>query len=129
MKKKFSLQTMEMAEAAVKDAVNFGLSASVEKKDGEISVAYESPAVCKTEEVKAVSWDDVYAVMRSVASEYEYQIKWLKEDMKYATDAFYKHLRGHLPAIADAGQMEKALKVLGLGDSFEVKKPQVYVQY
>ena len=112
MKKKFSLQTMEMAEAAVKDAINFGLSASIEEKEGEISVAYES-AVPVTKEATAVSWDDVYSVMRSVYSECEYQMKWMKEDLRWLSEAFSKHAgAGHLPQINDAGQMEKALKTL-----------------
>lgn len=121
---------MELAEAAAKDAQNFGLSAKIEEENGEISVAYECPAVCDTKEVKAVCWDDVYSAMRSVSSEFEYQIKWMREDVNYLRDAFYKHAgAGHLPNIGDSGLMEKALKVLGLGDSFEVKKPQVFVQY
>ena len=130
MKKKFSLQTMELAEAAVKDAVNFGLNASIEEQDGQISIAYECPADCKPEEVKAVCWEDVYSIVRAISSEYEYQLKWLREDVSYSREAIFKHINnGHLPAIADAGQMEKALKVLGLGDSFNVVKPTVYVQY
>jgi len=130
MKKKFSLQTMELAEAAIKDASNFGLSASIEEKDGEISVAYDSPAMCGDKETKAVSMEDVYAIVSSVAREYEYQLKWMREDMSYTRDALHKHVNnGHLPPIADSGLMEKALKVLGLGDSFVVQKPSVLVQY
>lgn len=122
---------MELAEAAVKDAVNFGLSASIEEKEGEISVAYESAVpVAKEAAAAAVSWEDVYSVMRSVYSECEYQMKWLREDVNHARDAIFKHINnGHIPAISDAGQMEKALKTLGLGDSFAVVKPAVYVQY
>jgi uncharacterized membrane protein YkoI len=130
MKKKFSLQTMEMAEAAVKDASNFGLSASMEEKDGEISVAYESPAMCGDKETKAVSMEDVYAMVSSVAREYEYQLKWMREDMSYTRDTLYKHVNnGHIPAITDAGIMKKALKSLGLEDSYQVSTPTVFVQY
>lgn len=130
MKKKFSLQTMELAEAATKDAPNFGLSASIEEKDGEISIAYDSPAMCDNKETKAVSMEDVYAVMRSVASSYEYELKWLREDMSYTRDAFFKHVNnGHIPAILDGGIMKKALKSLGLEDSYQVSIPTVFVQY
>lgn len=126
--KKFPLQTMELAEAAVKDAVNFGLTASLQKEGDVISVAYESPAVASPTN-QQISWDDVYSVMKSVSSEYEYQLKWLREDVQYAREAFYKHLNGHIPSITDAGIMKKALKALGLEDSFEVRKPAVYVEY
>ena len=129
MKKKFSLQSLELAEAAVKDAVNFGLSATLEEADGEVSVAYEAPAVYGGKEEKAVSWDDVYAICRSYASEYQYQLKWVQEDLKYTREAFYNHLKGHLPSINDAGRMEKALKSLGLEDSYKVNKPTIYVEF
>lgn len=129
MKKKFSLQNIELAQAAVKDATNFGLDASIEEADGEISIAYECASPVVQKEAVAVCLDDVYSIIRSVASEYEYQLKWLREDVQSTREQFYKHLSGHIPAILDAGQMEKALKVLGLGDSFEVKKPSVYVQF
>ena len=130
MKKKFSLQTLEMAEAAVKDASNFGLVASVEENDGEISVAYECvSAPCQKDSV-AVCWDDVYSIVRSYSSEYEYQLKWLREDVSYLRESLYKHTgAGHIPAILDSGAMKKALKALGLEESFEVKVPAVYVQY
>lgn len=132
---------MELAEAAVKDAVNFGLSAVIEESDGRISIAYEAPAACSDKEAKAedgedgeeedsLSAEDVYNIVRSVYNSYEYELKWLREDISYMREAFYKHANnGHLPAIGDAGLMKKALKNLGLEDSFEVKTPSVYVQY
>lgn len=119
---------MELAEAAVKDAENFGLTAKVEQSDGEISVAYEMPASCDKKEATAVCWDDVYAICRAYASEYQYQLKWVQEDLKYTREAFYNHLKGHLPSINDAGKMEKALKNLGLEDSYNVVKPSIYVE-
>lgn len=128
MKKKFSLSNMELAKAALADSSNFNLSASIEEQEGSISIAYECASPV-TRESTSVCWDDVYSIVRSAASEYEYQLKWLREDMNYTREAFYKHLQGHIPSINDAGQMEKALKVLGLGDSFSVQKPVVYVQY
>ena len=130
MKKTFKLQTMEMAEAAVKDAESFGLTASLEEVDGEISVGYCSPEACSTDKAaSSPTWDDVYAIARNVANEYEYQLKWLREEVDYMQERFSKHTNGHIPAILDSGQMEKALKVLGLGDSFVVQKPVVWVQY
>ena len=130
MKKKFSLQTMELAEAAVQDAANFGLQAVLEQSEGEISVAYESPAGCSDKEEKSMSMEDVYAVVRSVASEYDYQLKWMREDAAYTREALYKHMNnGHLPAIKDSGKMEEALKALGLANSYSVAKPTVWVEY
>ncbi len=128
MKKTFRLETMEMAEAAVKDAENFGLTASLKNVDGEISVAYCAAEPCQAEE-KAVCMADVYNVARALANEYEYQLKWLREDVQSMRDQYYKHLSGHIPAILDSGRMEKALKTLGLDDSFVVQKPVVWVQY
>ena len=127
--KKFSLQNLELAQAALEDAKSFNLSASIEQKDGEISIAYESPAMCENKESKAVSMEDIYAVMKSYSSEYEYQLKWMREDMNYTRDIFYKHMEGHIPSIKDAGKLQAAINILGLGDSFEVKKAQIYVQY
>ena len=127
MKKKFSLQTMEMAEAAVKDAPNFGLSAKIEQDDGEISVAYE----CKSETVEkeSLSMENVYSIVRSVYSECEYQMKWLREDLGYMRQSFAAHMKGHLPAVLDAGKMEGAIKALGLADSYNVSKPTIWVEY
>jgi hypothetical protein len=127
MKKKFSLQTMEMAEAAVKDAPNFGLSAKIEQDDGEISVAYE----CKSEtaEKESLSMENVYSIVRSVYSECEYQMKWLREDLGYMRQSFAAHMKGHLPAVLDAGKMEGAIKALGLADSYNVSKPTIWVEY
>lgn len=130
MKKKFSLQTMELAEAAAKDAPNFGLIASIEEKDDEISVAYDCAAPCVQKEVVAICWDDVHSIVRSAYSECEYQMKWLREDVQYLRERLNKHVgAGHFPAVNDAGQMKKALKALGLEESFEVKVPEIYVQY
>lgn len=130
MKKTFKLQTMELAEAAVKDAENFGLTASLEEVDGEISVAYCPADSCAEVKPEGVCLDDVYKIARAVAAEYEYQLKWLREDVGYMRESLYKHMsNGHLPSIGDAGAMKKALKALGLEDSFEVRVPAVYVQY
>lgn len=127
MTKKFSLATMEMAESAVKDAPNFGLSAKIEQADGEISVAYDSCSDCG--EKKSLSMEDVYSAMRSVSNEFSYEVKWIREEVKYLHDRFNEHTKGHLPAIRDGSKMEGALKALGIGDSFSVGKPTVWVEY
>lgn len=127
MKKKFSLQSMELAEAAVKDAPNFGLSATIEQENGEISVAYEVKS--EYEEKEALSMENVYSIVRSMYSESEYQMKYLREDMGYMQKSLAKHMIGHFPSITDAGKMEVALKALGLADSYNVSKPTIYVEY
>jgi hypothetical protein len=130
MKKSFSLQTMELAEAAVKDAENFGLTASIEKNGEEISIAYDSPAMVSDKPEQYMTTAEAYSMMKNYASEYEYQMKWMREDLGYMRENLFKHINnGHLPAISDAGMMKKALKSLGLEDSYEVKTPAVFVQY
>lgn len=133
MKKKFSLYNMELAEAALKDAVNFGLKASIEKNGEEICIAYESPSDPSEKEDDDESEDmkeEIYSMIKYVRGEFEYQMKWMREDMAYMRQDLYKHMNnGHLPAISDAGMMKKVLKSLGLEDSYEVKTPAVYVQY
>ena len=129
MKKTFTLLNLELVNAAVKDAENFGLTASVEEKDGQQVIAFESKALCE-EKKDYASYQDVYSIVQSMASEFEYQLKWMREDQAYVREAFYKHVNnGHIPAIADAGTMKKVLKSLGLSDSFEVRTPSVYVEY
>jgi hypothetical protein len=129
--KTFSLDNLELATAAVEDAKNFGLKASLKTEEGKSIVSFESIADAYGEkEEKPCCMSDVYNIMRSVASEYEYQLKWMREDINYMREALYKHTSsGHLPAIQDAGKMKEALKKLGLGDSYEVQTPTVYVQY
>lgn len=118
---------MELAEAAVKDAPNFGLSATIEQENGEISVAYEVKS--EYEEKEPLSMENVYSIVRSMYSESEYQIKYLREDMGYMRESLSKHMRNHLPSIADAGKMKAAIKALGLEDSFQVATPVVWVEY
>lgn len=129
--KTFSLDNLELATAAVEDAKNFGLKAFLKTEEGKPVVSFESIADAYGEkEEKPCCMSDVYNVMRSLSSEYEYQLKWIREDLSYMREALYKHTSsGHLPPIQDAGKMKEALKKLGLGDSYEVKTPEVYVQY
>jgi hypothetical protein len=129
MKKTISLANMEIAKAAIKDAKTFGIEATLETSDsGEISVAYDSQADCSMKKEYA-SMEDVQYAMRSWSNEMSYEMKYIKEDMKYARDEYYKHLKGHLPAIKDSALMQKAIDALGLGESYNVVKPTIYVEY
>ena len=124
---------VELSEAAAKDAVNFGLHAFVEGEGDKRVVIYESKAdmgEMDNSEEESDSQESEMQNMKMMCEECSYQIKWMREDVSIMRDQLYKHMsNGHLPPITDAGIMEKALKVLGLGSSFEVKKPSVYVQY
>ena len=122
-----------MAEAAVQDAVNFGLSATLVKADDQTFVEFESKAdsygekeCCKPE---PVSKEDLYMFMNSVMSEVNYQLKWVKEDISWLNKAFNEHQKGHIPAVVDVGKMQKVIDALGLGDSYKVEKMSVYVSY
>lgn len=42
-------------------------------------------------------------------------------------DELYRHKEGHIPKL-NAGAMQKLLKSVGLDDSYEVKKPVIYVK-
>ncbi len=140
MKQSFKILNSEIAEAAIKDAANFGLVATLENKDNETIISYESKADMMApnegdkEESDCCCKDcckmcDVSAMISSVYSEMNYQLKWLREDMRYYNQQFISHMEGHLPAIKDAGKMQAAINTLGMGDSYEVKKAAVYVQY
>jgi hypothetical protein len=127
---KFQLSTLELSEAAIKDAPNFGLSAKLLEEDGQNFVEFESKAYCDTPTPPAnPTWDDYYALSKSVYSEMQYQLKWIREDYQYLSKAFYNHQRGHIPAILDVGKLQAAINTLGIGDSYEVKRAEVYVTY
>lgn len=130
MKNKFSLSDKEIATAAIQDAKNFGLEASLEEKDGLFEISFESKASYDSpKEQAAPTWDDYYNLSKAIYSEMQYQIKWVREEMSYAMQRFNSHLEGHLPAIKDAGKMQKAIDALGMSDSYEVRKQPVYVEW
>lgn len=133
MKNKFTLFKKETATAALEDAKNFGIKASLEEKDGAFQISFESKASFlgeKAESSPSPTWDDYYAFRDNIYAEMQYQMKWVMEEISYLQREFYKHSGdGHLPPILDASIMKKALKALGLEDSFEVRKPFVHVQY
>lgn len=54
-------------------------------------------------------------------------ISWLQSQLSDLWQAFWKHTQdGHLPPIEGAGQMIKALKALGLDESYDVQKKVIY---
>lgn len=127
---KFQLSTLELSEAAVKDAKNFGLSAKLINEDGQNFVEYESKAYCDTPNPPVnPTWGDYYALSKDIYSEMQYQLKWIREDYQYLSKAFYDHQIGHLPKILDGGKMQEAINTLGMGDSYQVRKADVFVTY
>lgn len=129
MKKSVEFLNVEVAKAAVEDAVNFGLTASAEMVDEKAVVTFESKASMCCEAPAAPTWEDFKSLSSQFYSELEYRIKWLREDFAYASQRFNQHMEGHLPPIKDAGKLQAAINTLGMGDSFEVAKTKVYVQY
>lgn len=130
MKQKFLISEAS-SQSALADAKNFGLSAKLEKQDDQLFISYESKASYgETEEKKeGPSWDDYYNLSKSLYSEMQYQLKWIREDLNWYSQALNKHQEGHLPPIKDVGKMQAAINTLGIGDSYEVKKAAVYIQY
>jgi len=129
MKQKFLISEAS-SKAALEDAKNFNLSATLEKEDDQLFIAYESKAYCDTPTPPAnPTWDDYYALSKSMYSEMQYQMKWIREDYQYLSQAFRDHEVGHLPKILDGGKMQAAIDTLGMGDSYQVRKADVYVQY
>ena len=126
--KSFELKDKDIALAAVEDAKNFGLLATYDEAQGKVeyeeSQAYSMPAVLPPTSA------DIESLVSSVVSSYSYELKWMREDISSLWKKISEHVNdGHLPAIKDAGQMKKALKALGLEDSYNVQVPTVYVQY
>lgn len=131
MKRTITFLSKEIALAAVQDAPNFSIAdACLQENDGKIEVSF---ALCDLhDEDKApasVTWADMDSLYSAVRREMEYEMKWLREDLNYYFRKFEEHMKGHLPPILDAGKMEGAIKALGMSDSYEVKKVQVFVQY
>jgi hypothetical protein len=130
MKNKFQISEAS-STAALEDAKNFGLLATLEKEDENLFIAYESKAYCDAPCDKPTNptWDDYYALSKDLYSEMQYQLKWLREDINYYSQAWREHQVGHLPKILDAGKMQAAINTLGIGDSYTVRKAEVVISY
>lgn len=74
-------------------------------------------------ETKAAEPSEMEKMMYEMISYVHQRINRFQDDFyNYA----YNHSLGHIPAIKDAGMMEECLKKMGLGNSFQVKKPVIY---
>ncbi len=129
MKKILEFVNVDVAKAAVEDASNFGLTALFETVDEKPTLSFESKASLCCEAPATPSIEDFKNFVSYVNSELEYRLKWMREDLAYASQRFNQHMEGHLPPIKDAGKLQAAINTLGMGDSYEVKKATVYVQY
>ncbi len=67
--------------------------------------------------------------MQDFMQSVEARLKWMREDMDYSLREYRDHLKGHIPAIKDAGRMNDVLKKLGLDDAFQAEKQRVFVEY
>lgn len=83
------------------------------------SVAYCCEAVpsCCEEEEEVSKWE---------FEDLKYTVNFLQRQIDSLNEALYRHSEGHLPAILDVGKLQKAIDVLGLSDSFEVRKKVIY---
>ncbi len=125
--KKIPFFELSVAELAVKDSSNFGLKASLLKEDDKVFVTYEESKAdycCKPD--CPPDFGDIY---RSIRNDLDYELKWVREDLRYQSERINAHLAGHLPPIKDVGLYNKALKTLGLEDSFVAEKQRVYIEY
>lgn len=134
MKRVLELNNLEVAQAALEDAKNKGLQATLKSVENTHVISYETSTAYCDEEVKDssksyVTYADMESMWRAFYSEMEYSQKWMREDYAYLESSFREHKKGHLPAINDAGKMEAALKTLGMADSYKVEKASVYVEY
>jgi len=94
----------------------------LEKVDELLAAVEELKAYCDQKEVN-VSCDCACRL-----SETESVLRWLREDLNYLKESFYKHKEGgHLPPITTVEQLSRALNVLGLEEEYEVKKKQIYL--
>jgi hypothetical protein len=129
MQKSFQIINSEISLAAVQDAKNFGLEAVLKTENGLDFIHYSNSNSYPELKVNSATPADADKIYAQFSSELQYQMKWLREDYNYLAKQMSEHMKGHLPAIKDAGLMEKALKVLGLSDSYAINKPTIYIEY
>lgn len=92
----------------------------------EYSVATVSTADDKGENVDVRSAID--SAIQWVMYEIQYRERWLQNRLDDIYDYMDEHRKGHLPPINGAEKMEKALKVLGIGEDYEVRKPVIFAR-
>ena len=104
-------------------AETLGVEGETTEKDGEVIFAYSDEKASVS-----LSQEDLY---RSIDSVYRYtdsRCEELYRRMDRLVRAFAMHQRNHLPSPKSASQMEKAVKALGMGDDYEVRKNVIYVE-
>ncbi len=93
------------------------------------TVEYSIADCCvPTKEPCSPTYADLSNVVSYVLKEMQYQNNWLSSQISYLSEQFYQHSKGHLPPIMGAEKMENALKTLGVGGDYEVRKPVLYSQ-
>ena len=128
MKKTFKILSEAVAQSAVDDGNKLGFQAeSSQLEDGTYEISYASSYDEPTtqEETAKPTYDDL-GYMRK---EFAYEMKYMREDMAYMSQSLMEHKKGHLPPFADAGKFKAALETLGLGESYDVRKPTISVEY
>lgn len=126
MGKTITFLNKDVAEKALQEALGFDANAKLTQNEETFVVSFAS--CCGPND--GCSQGERDAIYQAVFNEFNYEMKWVKEDLNYLRERLNKHIdNGHLPPISDAGKMKGALKALGMSDSYQVQTPSVYVQY
>lgn len=119
MKNKFTFKKESTAKQFAKDL----------EKEGEKTTVKGSSV--EVEKQPTPSFDDVHEMIRNMSSFYDRELMYMYKYMDRVSSEFYEymweHEKGHIPAISDAGKMKEVLNTLGMGDSYEVRKPIISV--
>lgn len=84
------------------------------------SKAYgEDTVSCDKLDYLCHSCDNLYSMIYALRD-------YINESDSRIWDALYRHQTNHVPSL-QAGPMKKFIKAVGLEDSFEVVKPQIYI--
>lgn len=106
-----------------------------EQENGTVILAYSYDAPCETkstannnvEEFQAQIENSVYNAMIQMESYFDRRLDYVHERIDRSFKMQAEHRRGHLPPINSPSQMQGALKSIGIGDDYEVKKGVITV--
>ena len=113
------------------------IGAEVIKKDSEYSVVGEYSDL---KELKASSekyneggdkaeiMEALYEAMSSLYREVDRKMSYLWGEIDFLYGRLREHEKGHIPSNLTPGQLDQAIKTLGLENDYEVKKKVVYAQ-
>lgn len=56
----------------------------------------------------------------------KWDIQYIKDELKYLWERIREHEKGHMPTGLSTGDLKKAIKALGLEDTYEVVPQRIY---